>query len=500
MKSQRSIIYLLVFVLFLAACGGGTAVTSDAVEPEQPQQEELALAPEAEPVDTIAPEPTSEPALSGDPVRGGLLYDQWWVVLNQSTPEGNHPLWATQTSNTRTGGDTWRCKECHGWDYKGVEGAYGSGSHMTGFPGIFAAAQNMSLGGLLESLKGSTNPDHDFSAYMDDQALTDLALFMSETLIDMDELVNADLTAKSDVDLGAEEYDETCTRCHGPAGDAINFGDIAEPEFIGHLAPDNPWEFIHKVRYGQPGWPMPSSILNEWSNEDVANVLAYAQTFVTEPTASGGGLLYDNWWVPQGMDAPTGDHPLWATQSTNTRTGVDTWRCKECHGWDYQGVEGAYGSGSHITGFPGILSAADMTAEEIISWLNGEQNADHDFSSLMSEAAMAAMVRFIQEEMMTDLSGAINDDKSSTGDSEMGRALYDPTCAECHGENGRELNFGDADDPEFLGTLALDNPWETVHKAAHGQPGEPMPSGIAMAWTLEQYADLLAYLQTLPVE
>jgi len=23
-------------------------------------------------------------------------------------------------SNPRTGADTWRCKECHGWDYKGV--------------------------------------------------------------------------------------------------------------------------------------------------------------------------------------------------------------------------------------------------------------------------------------------------------------------------------------------------------------------------------------------
>jgi len=38
--------------------------------------------------------------------------------------------------------------------------------------------------------------------------------------------------------------------------------------------------------------------------------------------------------------------PLWATQSSNTRSGKDTWRCKECHGWDYMGVDGAYGSGS----------------------------------------------------------------------------------------------------------------------------------------------------------
>jgi thiosulfate dehydrogenase len=24
---------------------------------------------------------------------------------------------------------------------------------------------------------------------------------------------------------------------------------------------------------------------------------------------------------------------LWASQSSNTRDGSTTWRCKECHGW-----------------------------------------------------------------------------------------------------------------------------------------------------------------------
>src|SRR3990170_2753794 len=73
----------------------------------------------------------------GDPVRGGLLYDQWWAVLGQDAPEGDQPLWVTQDTNTRSGADTWRCKECHGWDYQGADGAYGSGSHFTDFPGVF---------------------------------------------------------------------------------------------------------------------------------------------------------------------------------------------------------------------------------------------------------------------------------------------------------------------------------------------------------------------------
>src|SRR3989304_10438538 len=73
---------------------------------------------------------------AGNPARGGQLYDEWWAVLGTEAPAADQPLWATQTTNTRSGGDTWRCKECHGWDYKGKDGAYGSGSHLTGFFGV----------------------------------------------------------------------------------------------------------------------------------------------------------------------------------------------------------------------------------------------------------------------------------------------------------------------------------------------------------------------------
>ena len=61
---------------------------------------------------------------------------------------------------------------------------------------------------------------------------------------------------------------------------------------------------------------------------DVSNVIA-------------GARLYDSYFGETGLAAPTTDHPLWATRpdmSSNPRTGKDTWRCKECHGWDYKGV------------------------------------------------------------------------------------------------------------------------------------------------------------------
>ncbi|MDP2935907.1 MAG: hypothetical protein Q8O86_05400, partial [Dehalococcoidia bacterium] len=91
-------------------------------------------------------------------------------------------------------------------------------------------------------------------------------------------------------------------------------------------------------------WLVPLLVTMAWVT------LAQAVSVLQAPPASisAGGKLYDEWWEEApGATEPKGDQPLWATQTTNTRKGTDTWRCKECHGWDYGGKDGAYGSGSH---------------------------------------------------------------------------------------------------------------------------------------------------------
>ncbi|GAB4280475.1 MAG: hypothetical protein Kow0080_33370 [Candidatus Promineifilaceae bacterium] len=507
MKKQYQITLLIVIALLatlaLVACGGGSeeaTTTEQPTAPEQPAAQETTaeqpVAQEATPTEEAMVEPVVE--LFGDPLRGGRLYDNWFEELGMDAPEGDQPLWATQTSNTRSGADTWRCKECHGWDYMGVDGAYGSGSHMTGFPGIIDLAGTPAAD-ILDMLKGSTNPDHDFSAYMDEQALTDLALFISEEMVDMSAYTNADKTpVSSDVALG-EELFQDCADCHGPQGLARNFHTVvSDPEYIGGLSSGNPWEFLHKVRVGQPGTDMMSAVDAGWSDEEIAALLAYAQTLPEAPVVSNGGIMYDKWWKALGIDAPEGDMPLWATQDTNTRSGEDTWRCKECHGWDYMGVDGAYGSGSHMTGFKGIMDAASMTAEDIVAWLDGTKNADHDFSPYFDDAAMEMMVAFIQNGLQ-DVSPFINDDKSANGDADAGAVLYEE-CAECHGDDGKAIMFGDESEPEYVGTIANDNPWEFLHKATNGQPGTHMIQGREMGWTLEDIINILTYAQTLPTK
>jgi thiosulfate dehydrogenase len=86
------------------------------------------------------------------------------------------------------------------------------------------------------------------------------------------------------------------------------------------------------------------------------------------------------------------------------------------------------------------------------------------------------------------------------GDSAHGEELYASTCSACHGDDGRQINFHDADDPEFIGNIAVDNPWEFIHKVRVGQPGTGMPSSIDLGWDLQYVIDVLTYAQTLPVE
>ena len=436
--------------------------------------------------------------LFGDSLRGGLLYDKWWTPLGLDAPEDDHPLWATQDSNTRSGKDTWRCKECHGWDYKGVDGAYGSGSHMTGFIGVIQMAGG-DANEILAALQGATNPDHDFSTVMDEQALTDIALFIAEEIIDYADVIDADKMAiGGDLAIGEELYQESCSDCHGPEGTAIDFkANVTKTETIAAIANGNPWEFYHKMRFGQPSEDdMPPALDAGWTSDEQTSVLAYAQTLPNTNLATQGGLLYDKYWKAMGMDAPEGDQPLWATQSTNERDGDSTWRCKECHGWDYRGVEGAYSSGSHFTGFVGVLGVASMTAEEIAAWLDGSANADHDFSAYFDEAATEMMVAFLQTNAI-DMTQYVNDDKTVNGDADAGQGFYEIGCARCHGDDGKGIAFGDESDPEYLGDLALGNPWETLHKAANGQPAEHMPSGLNLGWSWQDLVDVLAYIQTL---
>jgi len=271
--------------LLLAACAGaqgpagsagpagqaGVAGPAGAAGPKPSTQEIKAL---------IAEALQKAPATVAQIARGGRLYDNWVKETKAAAPAGNQPLWALQTTNVRTGTDTWRCKECHGWDYKGKGGAYSKGSHYTGFVGVYDAGNSKSSAQLVEILKGSTDIRHDFSKVLDAQSLTDLASFLSQSLIN--ETPYIDYVAKKPIGgnatRGTQLYSGVCAACHAPDGKQLNFGSVEAPEYVGTLAVDNPWEFVHKVRFGQPGTSMASGMVAGWNIQDVLDLLAHAQT------------------------------------------------------------------------------------------------------------------------------------------------------------------------------------------------------------------------------
>ncbi|MBI4339061.1 MAG: c-type cytochrome [Chloroflexi bacterium] len=84
-----------------------------------------------------------------------------------------------------------------------------------------------------------------------------------------------------------------------------------------------------------------------------------------------------------------------------------------------------------------------------------------------------------------------------------GQTRFSRTCASCHGDDGKKINFATPAAPEYVGTLASGNPWEFAHKALNGQPGPDgadMPATITRGWTMKDVMDVLAYAQTLPAQ
>ncbi len=460
--------------LLLVACGSQTTGTPVVVT-EAPAVTEI---------------PATAPPLVGDSLRGGKLYDNWQEELAVDVPADLNPQWAAASAGDISIEKSYRCRTCHGWDYNGANG----------FPGIMADA-GRDPHEILAILKGSTDPAHDYSAFMDDQALADLSLFVSEGVMDTSAVIVDGIPVNGNADNGKTLFDDNCVECHGPQALAINFHPDNAPEYPATIANEDPLELLAKLRYGQPGMDeMPVGLDLGWTNQDFADVTAYLQTLPTAVPETEGGRIYDEWFAAFGVDAPEGDQPLWSTQTTNTRSGGATWRCKECHGWDYKGVDGAYGSGSHLTGFPGILNAASMTSEELTAWLDGTKNPDHNFSSYMTTDDFTRLVAFIQKDVF-DKSSFINADKTIVGgDVTHGKLLFVSVCKVCHGEDGRAINFGDDTEQEYYGTIAVDNPWEFFNKATVGVPGEAMPAGWNLGWTMQDVIDLMTYAQTLPTK
>jgi len=203
-----------------------------------------------------------------------------------------------------------------------------------------------------------------------------------------------------------------------------------------------------------------------------------------------GGVLYDNWLEELGIII-NNTHPSYPTEGK--QKGAATWRCKECHGWDYKGKAGAYAKGSHYSGISGIRAYDNQDPDKIARVITDET---HAFGNMISADAVEALALFVAYgQVDTDLY-IDRHTRKSIGDPASGGRIYLTTCTKCHGEDGRDINFKDEKKPEFIGTVANKNPWETLHKIRWGHPGSQMISLLFLG--LKEQLDVLSFAQTLP--
>jgi mono/diheme cytochrome c family protein len=425
-------------------------------------------------------------------VRGGRLYDHWQKEIKVSAPKASQGAYPADKGFAADPENNWRCKECHGWDYLGSDGAYGQGRHFTGIKGIrgMTGAPNEDIVTLLK------DKNHSYSGLLNEKDLKDLANFVSNGQIDIDAFIDRTTRkAKGDSSKHQEYYDSICANCHGSDGMKIT---TIPP--LGETSRVNPGKTLHKILNGHPHETMPA--LRVLGMEIVVNTLAYTQTLPEKNILSSvirGGRLYDNWLKEKKIRSkplPISIYPYDRKHSAYPREGFYAnkprvnWRCKECHGWDYLGRDGAYERGQHFTGIKGIRGMIGAPNEDIISILKDE---NHNYEGLLDHKDLSDLAYFVSKGQI-DMDDHINrTTRKAKGDSSKHKEYYDAICANCHGTNGLKISTMIP-----LGKITNSNPWEALHKILNGHPDEEMPPLRVLDFQI--LVDVLSYTQTLTTE
>ena len=210
--------------------------------------------------------PATADEIQSSIARGGKLYDKWYKVIKADVPKAAHKAYP-KSAKRQKAKDNWRCKECHGWDNLGKDGAYAKGSHFSGIVGVRGMA-GTSTAKVIAVMKDKT---HGYAGKMDPQDYTDLANFIAKGQVDMDKYIDRTSKApKGDKAKGEIYYNTICAGCHAVTG-------LAPKEMKPFGAQmGNPWEVMHKILNGQPGEPMPA--LRALDRQIVVDIMAHMTT------------------------------------------------------------------------------------------------------------------------------------------------------------------------------------------------------------------------------
>ena len=430
----------------------------------------------------ISPFLTSGPAWAADGAsvaRGGRLFDNWFLETRDRPPLEIHPEYQYTQPSMHVAETSWRYSSCHGWDYMG------RADQETGVLGNEAVVTPASLERILQ------NENHGYGILLSKRDYADLAAFISDGLVDMTPFVGLNpIRFLGDVSKEAPLYATICANCHGEDGHEIT---TVAP--LGTFIRLHPQEALHKIINGHPAERMPP--LRFLEIKRLGDLLAYASTLPGRDLSASiarGGRLYDNWQEETKAPSPISRHPAYPRDATYAESPEVNWRCKECHGWDYKGRDGAYGRGHHYTGAKGIDEMAGAEPADVVRLLMDANHLYHgtrwfdgplDFQDLLDLANFVTRGQIDMDAFIDRETGI------AKGDPLRRRNEFDILCATCHGVEGDALATG-----YDVGQVARSNPWEVLHKIRNGHPDEAMPALHILDMSV--IVDILAYAQTLP--
>ena len=199
-----------------------------------------------------------------------------------------------------------------------------------------------------------------------------------------------------------------------------------------------------------------------------------------------GGKLYDKWYKVVGADTPADAHPAYPAAGKRQK-GKDNWRCKECHGWDNLGKDGAYAKGSHFSGIKGIRGSANGDAAAIIAVL---KDKNHQYGGKLQAGDFTDLANFVSHGQIDMDMHIDRASKKPKGDAAKGKVYFNTVCSGCHGLEGKL--------PKEMKPMGkqMGNPWEVMHKIMFGQPAEAMPALHALDRQIA--VDIMAHMTTLP--
>lgn len=282
--------------------------------------------------------PDEPPALSGEGINGGRLYDKFWA----SDPTGTGFTLANsnlksqaELDNIMAFGDFFRCKQCHGWDRLGREGGYSDRAPKTSRPNVAdldlaALVESYDLQQLFIAIKTGTatrrdiatdlstyDPNGDttvgdqmpnLSQIFTDAQIWQLVRFLKEEAIDTTQLYDitlddgfypsrgrtfSNIGKDGNKDNGDAIFAQNCAGCHGVDGTAIL---VDGGEFtVGAHFRVKPYEDQHKVKFGNPGTIM-GAVLADFPTSDIKDLYkAMADTTQypdSAPAALDGAALF----------------------------------------------------------------------------------------------------------------------------------------------------------------------------------------------------------------